>query len=184
MLDIQLDSNGDILLSENGDVALTPDTQTQVQQRLAITLKTWQGEWALDTTYGTPYRQSILGKPRTQEEIDAIFIGIINSDPDVQSIDFFTSEFNSDNSRHYDLEFGVVVDNVVTPVTVLEAPSEEWIYPIPDPQSSVFDCPPSDFRENNSLLDIAINNLWPTTDFVADRSILDRATNALWARVT
>lgn len=161
MLDIQLDSNGDILLSENGDVTLTPDTQTQVQQRLSITLKTWQGEWALDTTYGTPYRQSILGKPRTQEEIDAIFIGIINSDPDVQSIDFFTSEFNTNSARNYDLDFGVVVDNVVTPVEVLESPAEEWIYPIPDPDDSVLGCPPSRFLEDNSLLDRAMNMFWP-----------------------
>lgn len=161
MLDIQLDSNGDILLSEGGDVTLTPDTQTQVQQRLAITLKTWQGEWALDTTFGTPYRQAILGRPRTQEEIDAIFVGIINQDPDVQSIDFFTSELNVNSARNYDLDFGVVVDNVVTPIVVLETPAEEWVYPVPDLDSSVFGCPPSQFRANNSLLDRAVNGIYP-----------------------
>ena len=161
MLDIQLDSDGDILLSDGGDITLTPDTQTQVQQRLGITLRTWQGEWALDTTFGTPYRQAILGRPRTQEEVDAIFVGIINQDPDVQSIDFFTSELNVNSNRHYDLDFGVVVNNAVTPISILENPSQEWIYPIPDPDSSVFNCPPSQFRADNSLFDRAINAFWP-----------------------
>lgn len=162
MLDIQLGVDGDILISEEGDIVLTPDTQAQVHQRITITLKTWQGEWALDTTFGTPYRQSILGRPRTKAEIDAIFIGIINADEDVQSIDFFSSEFNTNSSRRYDLDFGVIVENEITPITVLETPSQEWIYPLPNINDSVFDCPPSEFRENNSLLDRVINAFWPT----------------------
>lgn len=183
MLDIQLGSDGDILLTEDGDVTLTPDTQEQVQQRLGITLRTWQGEWALDTTFGTPYRQAILGRPRTQEEVDAIFVGIINADPDVQSIDFFNSELNTNSVRHYDLDFGVVVDNVITPVSVLETPSEEWIYPVPDADSSVFNCPPSRFRENNSLLDRAINEFWPIFTPPDSFGVVDRAINEFWPEV-
>ena len=37
----------------------------QVRQQLLIKLKLWRGEWFLDTEFGTPYLQQILGKQLT-----------------------------------------------------------------------------------------------------------------------
>jgi len=41
------------------------DGAEQVRQQLLIKLKLWVGEWFLDTEFGTPYLQSILGKQLT-----------------------------------------------------------------------------------------------------------------------
>lgn len=63
MLDIALDSLHDIKTS-NLDIALV-DRAEQVRQQILIKLKLWTGEWFLDTEFGTPYLQRILGKQLT-----------------------------------------------------------------------------------------------------------------------
>ena len=63
MLDIALSSNHDLDTSSL-DLKLV-DKAEQVRQQLLIKLKLWQGEWFLDTEFGTPYLQQILGKQLT-----------------------------------------------------------------------------------------------------------------------
>lgn len=63
MLDIALSSDHDIDVSAL-DLRLVSDAE-QVRQQLLIKLKLWRGEWFLDTEFGTPYLQSILGKQLT-----------------------------------------------------------------------------------------------------------------------
>ena len=63
MRDIALDTNHDLLVT-GIDLALV-DGAEQVRQQLLIKLKLWQGEWFLDTEFGTPYLQQILGKQLT-----------------------------------------------------------------------------------------------------------------------
>lgn len=60
MLDIALDSAHDVDTSSL-DLVLITEAE-QVRQQLLIKLKLWTGEWFLDTEFGTPYLQSILGK--------------------------------------------------------------------------------------------------------------------------
>lgn len=46
------------------DLALI-DKAARVRQQLLIKLQLWTGEWFLDTEFGTPYFQDILGKQLT-----------------------------------------------------------------------------------------------------------------------
>ena len=88
--DLFLDPITNDLVVGDGDFTTTQNLAESLRQKLSITLKTWQNEWFMDTTYGTPYRQSILGKPRTQPEVDAIFLSVIGEySSEIQSIDFF-----------------------------------------------------------------------------------------------
>jgi len=63
MLDFALNANGDLDLSQGG-LALI-DGSARVAQQVQLKLRLWQGEWFLDTSFGTPYLQSILGKGLT-----------------------------------------------------------------------------------------------------------------------
>lgn len=63
MLDIALTTFHDIDTSSL-DLKLV-DKAEQVRQQLLIKLKLWRGEWFLDTEFGTPYLQQILGKQLT-----------------------------------------------------------------------------------------------------------------------
>ena len=63
MLDLALDTNHDLMVT--GIDLVLVDGAEQVRQQLLIKLKLWQGEWFLDTEFGTPYLQQILGKQLT-----------------------------------------------------------------------------------------------------------------------
>lgn len=63
MLDLALTTDHDLDTSTL-DLRLA-DGAEQVKQQLLIKLKLWVGEWFLDTEFGTPYLQQILGKQLT-----------------------------------------------------------------------------------------------------------------------
>lgn len=63
MLDIALTTDHD-LDTTMLDLKMV-DQAEQVRQQLLIKLKLWRGEWFLDTEFGTPYLQQILGKQLT-----------------------------------------------------------------------------------------------------------------------
>jgi hypothetical protein len=93
-----------------GKITLLSTVQQAVRQRLSIKFKTFQGEYFLDTTYGLPYRQQIIGKGRTKAEIDALYILEINRDPEVRRVNYFNSVYDP-IKRDYKLDFEVVVDD-------------------------------------------------------------------------
>ena len=115
MAGFKLNSDGDIDIDNSGKMLLLSTKQELVKQRLQIKLKTFKGEWWLDTTFGIPYRdtgdgKAIIGKGFTQRDIDALYIAAINEDTDVNSIDYFHSEYDS-VQRWYNLSFEVRVDD-------------------------------------------------------------------------
>ena len=78
-----------------------------VAQRLKIRLLTFQEEWFLDTTYGVPYFQRILGKKKvTKSSIDIIFQEQILLEPGVKELVEFNSTFSD---RQYSVKFKVRV---------------------------------------------------------------------------
>jgi len=112
-MDLLLDLNqispsyGD-LTWKNGP--LTPDYTTQsrvdvVAQRLLIRLRSFQGEWFLDTNYGVPY-WSILGHKIKKSAVDLIFQREILAENGVKELTFFESTFEN---RKYSLSFRVKV---------------------------------------------------------------------------
>lgn len=99
------------------DYTTQPYTQT-VGQRLKIRLLTFMGEWFLDTTYGVPYWQRLLGiKQTSKSAIDLIFQQQILAEPGVKEIVRFDSTFQN---RQYSLNFRVkvVTGEITAPIIV------------------------------------------------------------------
>ena len=129
--DLYLDPYTNDLVVEDNDFKTTTTLAESLRQKLSITLKTWQGEWFLDTTYGTPYIQSILGKPRTQQEVDAIFLSVISDySSEIQSINEFNSNFDRRN-REFNLDFDVTAIDGSTLAFGTPTPNDEEVYPDP-----------------------------------------------------
>lgn len=140
MIGFKLDPTTNDLIVSGGKISLLSTLQEAVRQRLSIKLKTWQGEWFLDTTYGIPYRQQIIGKGLSKAEIDALYIAEINADPDVQRIVYFNSEYNP-YTRLYDLNFEVKVEDELLRVdTARLTAAEEIEYPTPDNSALLPSC--------------------------------------------
>lgn len=104
-MDLLMDYDKGDLIFINGP--LTKDSTTQpfvqtVQQRLYILLHTFMEEWFMDTTYGIPYWQSILGKKTTKAAVDLIFQQKILAENGVKEITEFNSTFVN---RVYSLRF-------------------------------------------------------------------------------
>lgn len=128
-MDLLLDLNplspsyGD-LTWKNGH--LTPEYTTQsrvdvVAQRLRIRLLTFREEWFLDTGYGIPYFQRILGHKISKADVDLIFQREILAENGVKELTFFESSISG---RSYSLTFRVKVTTgdetsniTITPVT-------------------------------------------------------------------
>ncbi len=133
MTGFKLNADGDIGLDSNNRMETLSTYQELVRQRLDIKLKTFKGEWFLDTTFGVPYRdtgdgKSIIGKGYTASDIDALFIALIKEDPDVLSIKYFKSTYNT-ITRLYDLTFEVLVrDGSLLTMDVYKQAWEEEVY--------------------------------------------------------
>lgn len=94
-----------------------PFTQT-VGQRLKIRLLTFLGEYFINTAYGVPYFQSLLGrKQKSKAAIDLIFQQQILAESGVKEIVSFDSTFAN---RQYSLTFRVkvVTGEITAPITV------------------------------------------------------------------
>lgn len=125
--DLKLDSTNDLIIAE-GDLTLTTTRTEMAAQTLGITLKTFKGEWFLNTNFGTPYLQEIIGVARKKETVDRIFLSQIANNRFVDNINSYTSSFDRDE-RYYTMTVNVAVgeDNVTTVFST--QPSEEYIYP-------------------------------------------------------
>lgn len=95
---------GDVVF-ENGKTLVTSEVVENVAQRLYIMLRTFAGEWYLNTDHGVPYFQSILGKKVSKQAIDLIFQQRILLEEGVQEIVEFSS--NLSDTRIYTMSFKV-----------------------------------------------------------------------------
>lgn len=93
MRDIALTADHDLDVSA-GDLSLL-DGAAQVAQQIRIKLKLWRGEWFLDTDFGTPYLQAILGKQLTLSGAIAALRKSILEVSGVRKIEAFTYKFDS-----------------------------------------------------------------------------------------
>lgn len=117
MPDLKLDDDTHDLAFVNGDFQITQEESESLKQRLIIKLLTFQEEWFLDTTLGTPWYQSILGKNRAKETIDSILKSSILSEPEVIQIESFKSSIDKSN-RIYSLNFRVRSTNATESIPV------------------------------------------------------------------
>jgi hypothetical protein len=93
MIDLALTADHDLDTSTL-DLLLISDAD-QVRQQLLIKLRLWRGEWFLDTEFGTPYLQDILGKRLTLSGAIAAIKAAILEVSGVKSIATFSSKFNN-----------------------------------------------------------------------------------------
>lgn len=111
MIGFKLDETTNDIVSSGGKITLLSTVQEAVRQRLDIKFNTFRGEWFLDTTYGMPYLQNIVGKAPPKSTIDAIYISEINNDPEVIKIVYFDSLFDN-STRKYSTNFEVKVNDL------------------------------------------------------------------------
>jgi hypothetical protein len=123
-MDLKIDyATGDIVFVNRpllpSDVT-RPLTET-VAQRLFIQLRTFLGEWFLNTNYGVPYFQNILGRKTTKAAVDLIMQQQILAEVGVKEITYFSSTLVN---RQYSLNFRVkVVDGSTTDTISITPPN-------------------------------------------------------------
>jgi len=91
-MDLKLDSNGDIAI-ENDDLVLI-DGVDAVAQSVTISLKTFQGEWFLDTRVGFPYFERVLGQKPRLSELEQLYREAILKVPGMLSITDLNIDFD------------------------------------------------------------------------------------------
>lgn len=115
-MDLRLGTNHDLVFIDN-DLQVTETQDESLAQRLLVKLQTFQGEWYLDTLEGVPYFQSIFGKIRSKETVDAIFKRTILNEPEVVSLDEYQSVID-DANRVFSLRFTITSSNADEPTLV------------------------------------------------------------------
>lgn len=74
-----------------------------VSQRLVMRLRTFRGEWFMDTDYGFPYFQKVLGRKVSKSYIDKVYREEILKEMGVEAITHFESSICL--RRKYSLKF-------------------------------------------------------------------------------
>lgn len=105
-MDLKLDRIDHDLLFVDNDLVVTTVRSESLAQRLRVKLLTFRGEWFLDETVGVPYFQSIFGKNRSKESVDAIFKQAIINEPEVKALLDYQSTLDS-QYRVFSLSFRI-----------------------------------------------------------------------------
>ena len=71
--DLKLGLTNDLVLVD-GDLTLTTTRTEIAAQTLGITLKTYRGEWFLNSNFGVPYLQEIIGVAKKKEVVKAVAV--------------------------------------------------------------------------------------------------------------
>lgn len=117
-MDIILNDTGDIDFDNAEQATVTQEQRQDVAQRLQIKLRTFLGEWFLNTEVGVPYLQQIFGKGRKKSTVDIIFQTLILEEEDVLEIVDFNSTLDA-ATRAYSLSFRVrVAAGVTAPIII------------------------------------------------------------------
>ncbi|HEY1847069.1 MAG TPA: hypothetical protein VGH05_19730 [Buttiauxella sp.] len=97
-----------------GDLGFLSNSAETVAQAVKTRLNLWRGEWFLDTSEGTPYARSVLGKQPPEVYAMAISDRILGTRGVNSIIEFNTN--NDGGSRR--LTFSVTLDTAYGEVTV------------------------------------------------------------------
>lgn len=100
MSSFQLDNDGDLLVTNNS-LTLTEGAEA-VKQHLQSRLRTFLGEWFLDTSIGVPWYQEVLVKQPSFQVVQSVLKSIIVDTPGILELTLF--EFDYDDSRELTLE--------------------------------------------------------------------------------
>lgn len=111
-----------------GKFRMLETTAEACRQRVYTRLSTWLGEWIFDTSFGVDYKGAVIRQGVTQTELDAIFLDTIYDEDLVESVDSYSSDFDS-SERTYSFTAKILVSEnseIVNEVELL--PSKEWTY--------------------------------------------------------
>jgi hypothetical protein len=107
-------TTGDLTVS-GGDYVFVEEA-LRVAQAVETTLRSFQGEWFLNTAFGVPYFQNVLGKRMVDKSVfDSIVKAAVIGVEDVNTINAYSSEFIR-QSRTY--EVNLTADTTFGPITV------------------------------------------------------------------
>lgn len=113
-MDLLIDGSGDMVFV-NGECPTTSSLLQSVIQRTTIRLRTFYGEWFLNTRYGVPYFERIFQKSTPKSVVDAILKEQIMKDRDILAIVEFNSSLNN-ATRAYSMSFRIKVrDGSISP---------------------------------------------------------------------
>ena len=107
------DDDGDYTFGQGDDTWLI-NTPEAVAQAVKTRFLLWYGQWFLDTTEGTPWIQSVLGKQRPEVYNLAIRQRILET-PGVNSITAFDTTLNTSSRR---VVFTATIDTIYGTTTV------------------------------------------------------------------
>lgn len=107
-MDILLNKDGKINLTDL-KLSITGDLADKVSQRLFIRLRSNKGYWFMDKTFGVDWINTVTGKRKTKDSIDAILQGVIYKDKYVTEIIKWKSEVSG---RAYSCEFTVKISSL------------------------------------------------------------------------
>ncbi|MBC3230764.1 hypothetical protein [Serratia fonticola] len=91
------DENGDYTFGQGDNTFLTNTPET-VAQAVKTRFELWTGEWFLDVTAGTPYREAILGKHKSSAYNMAVRERILGTQGVTEILEF-TTEYDSGTRR-------------------------------------------------------------------------------------
>lgn len=117
MTDLRTDYDSTDLIVTNGDLVLASDDQQNLQAVVDI-LRTGLQEYPFDTSYGTPYLQTIIEKQQVQAIVDTIIRDRAASVLDEgYSIQNYTSSLDT-TTRHLTVSFDLYTpDGTSVPFT-------------------------------------------------------------------
>lgn len=108
MSDLKMDLDGDLDVTD-GEVTLVIDEEA-IAQHLKIRLRTYRGEWFLDTREGIPYKEFILVKNPNRLIVESIFREVIVGTPGIKSLNSFSLDIDG-TTRALTLSFTATFDN-------------------------------------------------------------------------
>lgn len=133
MFDLYVDPASGDLAFDKGGLRLVKAPNKRVRQELETTLRTFQGEWFNNLSFGGINRAYIGRIGVTKEEVDAWYRRTILANPEVLELVEFESSWNR-QTRRYELEFTVRTASGTESslITISPEASTEYVQP---PQS-------------------------------------------------
>ena len=108
MVDLLLDTSGDLSLTATGDLDVVSGSAA-IAQRLQFTLRHFRGEWFLDEEFGVPWFQKILRKNPEAVVVEAVLKQAILATAGVRSLTHFSTSWDRTN-RSLTVKFQVQTD--------------------------------------------------------------------------
>lgn len=124
-MDLLVDRERGDLVFTNGLTLTTSDEANVVAQRIYIHLRTFKGEWFMDTPYGVPWFEIFGKKNITKSYIDRILQEEVYRVEGVREIGVWESSINL-QKRNYEVSFTVRTTNGMTTDTIDS--DSDWMY--------------------------------------------------------